>query len=392
MVLILLVIWLFFWSIAEFQWPGILDSLSVRLSLILTVFFFIILEIIYSHAATRREHLLNREKEKLSLSLSDYALESSLLATLTEIMDTFAPDVRLDDMLSRLTESVKNLFRRETVILQLFGRTFARVVKGTEINIPAEVLGEVVLKGHPVLINNTASFSQYHHFHEQKVKSFIIAPLRKHDMMVGLIGVFAFEDRKFSLKDLELLRTIAAPTTLLIQNAELFEKTKMLSITDGLTQIYNRAHFETVLKDALDEAQRDGSDVSFCICDVDHFKKYNDMHGHQAGDVVLRMIADCLRKGVKGSDIVARYGGEEFVIIFPHTTKENAVHICEMLLRTIRETGFPHRESKSGERLTISFGIAHFPSDARTAEDLVLKGDLALYRAKERGRDRIELA
>ena len=186
-----------------------------------------------------------------------------------------------------------------------------------------------------------------------------------------------------------VLAIIAAPTSLLIENAELFEKTKILSITDGLTQLYNRRHFERILAKIIEETKYSGREVSLCISDIDHFKFYNDTNGHLAGDRALRDIADILKRGVKGSDTVARYGGEEFVIIFPDTSRENTLHVCEELRKRIAETRFPHENLQPEKDLTMSFGVATFPADADNVEELVKKADFALYRAKESGRNKV---
>ena len=334
-------------------------------------------------------NLLSRKNAKSELALSDYALESTLLSTLTEIMETLGEEISLEEVLNRIVEYVKNLFKNETVILQLFGDNFLNVIKGENVETLSEMLTDIVLKGHPVLINNTSSFPQYKSFSKQKITSFLVTPLKKKYDIIGVIGVFSFKGRKFSIKDLELLRMVIAPTTLIIENVELLEKTKILSITDSLTQVYNRRHFEKVLTDFI---KGKNEEISLCICDIDYFKHYNDTNGHFAGDKVLKKIADILKRGVKGLDVVGRYGGEEFVIIFPFTSKENALKICKMLNKRIKNCIFPNETKQPNGDLTVSFGIANFPSDAATVEELIKKADFALYKAKDMGRDRVEQA
>ena len=354
------------------------------------IFCIIILDVILTFRVSERLNVLNRENEKYKLTLSDLSMESSLLSTLTDVMETFGREIELSDVLDKIGDSIKNLFQADTVILQLFGENFVRVVKGSEVKLPSVVLEEIVMKGHPILVNNTASFTQYRVFGEQKICAFLIAPLSRKQALIGLLGIFSSdENRRFSARDLELLRMVAAPTSLLIENAELFEKTKILSITDGLTQLYNRRHFERMLAQIIEETKYSGRQVSLCISDIDHFKYYNDTNGHLAGDRALRDIADILKRGVKGSDTVARYGGEEFVIIFPDTSEENTRHVCEELRKRIAETRFPYEERQPEKDLTMSFGTATFPVDADNAEELVKKADFALYRAKESGRNRV---
>lgn len=359
----------------------------VSLNLILAAV--MILDIFDSFRTAKRVNALARDRERLQLALSDYTHESRLLSSVIGSIETFGSGIRLEDILSRITDSVKSLFKDETVILQLFRENFVSVRRGMEVNLPPGVMEEVILKGHPILVNNAASFTQYAVFSGQNVHSFIIAPLKRENELIGILGVFSFGQRKFSTRDLDFLRMVILPTTLIIENAELFQRTRILSITDGLTQIFNRRHFEEFLQKIIAEARRDNRHVALCIGDIDYFKFYNDHHGHPSGDQVLKKVADILKKNVKGSDLVARYGGEEFVVVFPGTSKENAVRLCRSLNELVKEQRFPYEEQQPNGNLTISFGVACFPEDATDPEGLVQKADRALYLAKEAGRDRV---
>jgi len=351
----------------------------------------IIIDSIYVFSVSKQLQNLQREKEKMQLSIMDLQVESLLLKTLTDIIETFSEEISLDEVLEKVTDSLKNLFVNETVVLQLMGENFKMAVKGKSLELPSEILEDIARKPRPILINNTTSFPQYKNLVKQGVTSFIISTLYHKKNVRGIIGVFSFDNKLFNIKELNLLRMVSAPTSLVVENAELFEKTKVLAVTDALTQLYNRRHFEKILVETISEAEKQGGDikVSLCMADIDYFKHYNDVNGHPAGDAVLRKIAEVLRKSVKGSDVVGRYGGEEFIIIFPDTSKDNVVKICETIRKRIRDFKFPNEEKQPNKDLTVSFGIATFPDDARTADELVKKADSALYRAKGMGRDRV---
>jgi diguanylate cyclase (GGDEF)-like protein len=128
------------------------------------------------------------------------------------------------------------------------------------------------------------------------------------------------------------------------------------------------------------------------MADIDYFKHYNDTNGHSAGDYALKKIAEIMRKNVKGSDIVARYGGEEFILVFPETTKENALSLCERIRQHIKDFRFNNEERQPNGDLTISMGISSYPEDGLTGKELVKKADVALYKAKELGRNRVVIA
>ena len=362
------------------------------ISLTLIVAFFIIVDIVHSFHIKHQLQSLQRENEKLRLTLMDMETETILLHTLTDILETFGEEISIEDVLDKIAESVKNIFKQETVALQLMGETFKKCVLGKMVEIPDEMLGNVVLKPRPILVNNTSSFQEYNNLARQGVTSFIISTFHHKRKITGIMGIFSFNNRVFTLKDLELLRMVAAPTSLLVENAELFEKTKLLAITDVLTNIYNRRHFENIFETLVNEAKGTNKPLSVCMADIDYFKHYNDINGHSAGDYALKKIAEIMRKNVKGSDIVARYGGEEFILVFPETTKENALSLCESIRQHIKDFRFNNEESQPNGDLTISMGISSYPEDGMTGEELVKKADIALYKAKELGRNRVVTA
>ena len=156
-----------------------------------------------------------------------------------------------------------------------------------------------------------------------------------------------------------------------------------LSITDQLTGLYNRRHLEHALATECERARRHGHPVSLLLLDIDHFKRYNDTHGHLAGDAVLRQVGQLLRETVRAGDCAARYGGEEFVVILPNTGVDGAVDLAERLRDRLRSEDF------DGGAVTASVGVTQSPSKGFTPESLVAAADEALYRAKREGRDRV---
>jgi diguanylate cyclase (GGDEF)-like protein len=163
-----------------------------------------------------------------------------------------------------------------------------------------------------------------------------------------------------------------------------FRNAVKLARTDPLTGLYNRRHFMEQVGRLLEAAARMNAPVSLMMCDLDNFKPFNDSHGHQAGDLLLQEIGRLIRGSVRVSDIISRYGGDEFALILPKTTKEDASRVAEIMRRQIEENC---REMG----VTISIGVAQFPTDARNRADLIAAADEVLYRAKEFGRNQIAL-
>ncbi len=161
------------------------------------------------------------------------------------------------------------------------------------------------------------------------------------------------------------------------------QELEQLSITDQLTGLYNRRHLEHALATECERARRHGHPVSLLLLDIDHFKRYNDTHGHLAGDAVLRQVGQLLRETVRAGDCAARYGGEEFIVILPNTGVDGAVDLAERLRDRLRSENF------DGGTVTASVGVTQSPSKGFTPESLVAAADEALYRAKREGRDRV---
>jgi two-component system chemotaxis response regulator CheB len=219
-----------------------------------------------------------------------------------------------------------------------------------------------------------------------------------------------FEPMELGARVSSLLRIRALHQRLYTQNLELESKNKelerlakalnrankeltLLSVTDGLTRAYNHRHFQERFKAEFARAERYGTFLSCVLIDIDHFKKINDTYGHPVGDQVLIRLVEILQESVRKEDLVARYGGEEFVLILPETSGPRSL----LLARRIRER--VEREMVRVENnltvpFTVSLGVACYEPNGviHTSEELISKADAALYRAKENGRNRAELA
>jgi diguanylate cyclase (GGDEF)-like protein len=170
------------------------------------------------------------------------------------------------------------------------------------------------------------------------------------------------------------------------QQADLYEK---LAHTDGLTELYNYRFFQQLLSVELNRAQRFNRALSLIMVDLDQFKAYNDIYGHQAGDRALQQLGALLRRSSRSYDLVARYGGDEFVIILPETTKKLAGEVAERVRLGVESASITGAPSGSGSSFTVSLGVATFPDDATEQSELIRKADLALYQAKSGGRNRL---
>jgi diguanylate cyclase (GGDEF)-like protein len=172
---------------------------------------------------------------------------------------------------------------------------------------------------------------------------------------------------------------------------ELAEKLLAISSQDGLTGIANRRHFDDFLAKEWNRAVRSRKPLSLVLCDIDHFKAFNDFYGHQEGDKCLLRIAHTLDMYARRSgDLAARYGGEEFAIILPETSLGNATDIADQIHNAVLEIAIPHAASETDNIVTVSFGVATVvPRRSQQSRMLVALADKALYEAKQKGRNRV---
>lgn len=166
---------------------------------------------------------------------------------------------------------------------------------------------------------------------------------------------------------------------------------KDLANEDGLTGVYNHRFFYDALGEIMKACGKANMPVSMIFMDIDYFKSYNDVNGHQKGDEVLRIIGSMLKSSVRKEDIVARYGGEEFAMILPNTSEKDATKLAEEIRSKIEKTYFQGEENQPDGKLTVSIGVSIYPDKAKNDIELVKSADDALYRAKFFDKNRVEI-
>jgi diguanylate cyclase (GGDEF)-like protein len=211
-------------------------------------------------------------------------------------------------------------------------------------------------------------------------------PLLAAGEVLGLLYIEGVLDQEDQFR----LGMLAENVALALVNENLRDRLRQQSIRDPLTNLFNRRYMEEAFALEVSRAQRSGTDLSVIMADVDHFKRFNDTFGHEAGDALLRDVAKLINTGFRGGDIVCRYGGEEFIVITPGADAALAVRRCEEL-RTAIEHFVGEYQGKSLGQVTMSFGVASANGGERL-DGLIGVADRALYRAKQKGRNRIEVA
>ncbi|MDO8886372.1 sensor domain-containing diguanylate cyclase [Candidatus Oleimmundimicrobium sp.] len=211
--------------------------------------------------------------------------------------------------------------------------------------------------------------------------------LYAHNCLVGEFCTLMENLNSLSEEDFELITVVATQMAIAVENSILYEMTKRLATTDGLTGLYNYRYFRNKLSGELSRASRYNRPLSLIMLDLDDFKSYNDTYGHPQGDKLLRKIAKILTGNCRGSDIVARYGGEEFVVILPETDEQGAFSVAEKVRQAVKEYRFIDGQ-KRNKHITISLGVAQNSDKLSGPKDLVKKADEALYKSKQEGKNR----
>lgn len=325
---------------------------------------------------------------------------------LTQALQRFnesVKDVDSEDFWSNLAQISADLMRAERASLLVFNEKSdtltAKAATGERAEIiesESKTLGEriarsVLKSGSPLVVENVTEIGLERAPAERNYKSdsFISYPIMIGGRRIGVLNLTDKTDgESYNDSDLELLSAIMPQLAVMIDRAGLKRKAgefEQLSVTDALTGLLNRRYLEERLAEEIRRSNRHGFPMSFMMIDVDDFKSYNDNFSHPEGDKALQIVAQSLKETLRGADVAARYGGEEFSILLPQTTSEEAETIAERIREKIESTEFPKR------RVTVSIGIVSCSPLVSTPEKLIAAADDALYEAKRKGRNNVQV-
>lgn len=215
----------------------------------------------------------------------------------------------------------------------------------------------------------------------------VVAPMISGDETIGVVAIARPERHHSSEK--EMVEMIARVGALTWTNLEAYRNVEIAAEVDGLTGIFNKAALLVKLSEAVFDARNKGEKVSIFLFDIDHFKNYNDHNGHLVGDRLLRLLAKLVKDSVRSDDYFGRFGGEEFVLVMPGRSATQAMSAAEVIRQRIQEYPFEGEAQQPTGRVTISGGVACFPDDADDSVELLRNADIALYEAKNSGRNRV---
>jgi diguanylate cyclase (GGDEF)-like protein len=232
-----------------------------------------------------------------------------------------------------------------------------------------------------------------HHLENTTAGPYVCLPLMAKGDILGLLhlkNAFTTDGSgRAEIADLRQMATMLSEyLSLSIANVKLSESLSRQSIQDPQSGLYNRRFMEESLQREISRAQRKQTQIGIIMGDMDHFKKFNDVYGHAAGDKIITLVGKLLKEKFRGSDIACRYGGEEFIIILPESDQADTIKRADKLREEIKNMELVYQGQVLGT-LTMSMGVAAYPANGTRIEELLRVADTALYKAKQEGRDRV---
>jgi diguanylate cyclase (GGDEF)-like protein len=355
--------------------------------------------------------------KQTALFLENYQLRQDLskkfnrAASMSELTKAITPIQNYETLLQMILDKSAELLKAEQGSLMMLDQETDALLLDAKKGVYQEMFGKIRLRrgegiagkvaehGEPILVKNLENDPRIKQKNRQhyKTRSFVSVPIKIADRVIGVLNLSdKTTGEVFDEEDLKLIQSVASHAAVVMERNEFFNKSeelKKLTITDSLTGVLNRRYLQERLKDELARSERYGHPMSILMLDLDGFKDCNDTQGHLFGDKILKDIAETLLKTVRSMDIVARYGGDEFMVILPETQESVAVDIAERLRISVHRGAVRTSVETAPEpcQLTASIGIACYPEHGDTVEQLLDNVDKALYRAKNKGKNRIEV-
>lgn len=335
-----------------------------------------------------------REKEDLDKTLQNLSLLYSIGKAMNYISDlknllqyilSQAIDITSAEKGSIMLYNIESDRLNIRVLAGLEDTEYQEKVNNSEIRCrsfkPGEgIAGRVFMTSQPMIVNNIREDDLFIESETSYVRSIACIPMIVYSDVIGVINVTnKKKGKEFTDEDVEMLKAVADQAAVAVNKAQLWD----MAVTDSLTGLYVRRYFMVKLQEEIHRTERYSKRLSVIMADLDRFKKINDTYGHDAGDRALKAISMFLQKNIRDVDVIARYGGEEFVMLIPDADKEAAFCLAERLREELAKVTIEELPP-----VTISLGIATYPSDGTDLEELIKKADMAMYAAKQQGRNK----
>ncbi len=319
------------------------------------------------------------------------------LELLYKISSEIIKTIKLDELLQKTINLIRETFGYDNIAILLLDENYILSIKRSTKGFNKKEIKLSIQKGEgitglagklrKVIISNDVKKDKRYIEGNEKTKAEIAIPLLYNGKLLGVLDIESNKKNTFSDEDTKILQSVAGLLSGAVENALLYKKMEELAEKDELTGLYNYRVFRRELSKEVSRAKRYGKVFSLAMFDIDFFKEYNDNNGHDVGNIALKKVGAILKKESRFTDLPARFGGEEFIVILPETGKDGAFKYAERVRKKVEETKFPGEEKQPNGKLTISGGVAEFPVDGDTPEQILKAVDIAAYKAKNSGRN-----
>lgn len=334
----------------------------------------------------------NEYHVKINQILDQSLIESTIMNDFRNLSEYIVDEEKLIDEIFKILDSILDfdsfaIFFNSANSKKKKDLTFISNksnLKGTALEFFKTVFGEIDSDDIQFKIIKNVS----NELEEPEHKTYLVLPIKIGNELLGGIGLYSH--KKTDYKNQKTFNIILNEFKFLMQMKHLHSKTKLLTIIDPLTNLYNRRHCQEVMDREFSRAKRYGSDLSVAMFDIDNFKKINDTYGHQFGDEVLKQVSQIILSSLRNTDFAFRYGGEEILAVLTNSSADKALIPIERI--RIKVENYPFEFEGEGVKVTISSGICSTQEELSSAENLVKAADEALYEAKHSGKNKVILA
>src|SRR5579884_3434718 len=338
---------------------------------------------------------------------AETARQNQELTIFHDVAKALTSSLDLDSILQTIMEKMAEYFRPDTWSLLMVDEqkaelyfaiavgTASDALKNVRLKIGEGIAGHVAKYGEKLIVPDVRSDKRFakriDKVTQWETQSIICVPLKSKLRVLGVIQLVNVDMNHFTEAESFFLQSLCDYAAIAIENARSVERIQELTITDDCTGLYNARHLYKTLESEVYRSQRFGYEFSVIFIDLDHFKQVNDTYGHLVGSKLLSEFGFHIKAHLRLIDYAFRYGGDEFVVLLPQTSKEAALVVAKRLQEVLRTNVFLHDE-KLDLKIRASMGVATFPEDAKSANEIIRQADEMMYLVKNTSRDNIAVA
>ncbi|UCG29457.1 MAG: diguanylate cyclase [candidate division WOR-3 bacterium] len=358
------------------------------------------LQKVLEKAIQRRNEIILNRKTVISLKR-----KVQVMQTLNEVVQAINSSLKPKEILNTIMAKAADLINAEGWSVLLFNEKTRELVfeaasgkagkklLGMRLRIGQGVAGWVARYGKSLMVPDVSKDPRFYSGVDQQTqfitKSVLCVPMKSRDRVIGVVEVVnKIGEESFTRDDFEIFENVVAHLTIALEKANLYRKMEHASLVDDLTQLYNTRYCNQFLDDFLIERKDTSGKISLIFLDIDFFKLVDDNFGHLVGSETLKIVGERMTQVVRKNDVIVRYGGDEYIVLLPNAEKKTALIIAERIRVAISRDPFYAFGNKKFS-ITVTLGVAAYPEDAKTRDDLIGKADKAMYEGKMSGRNKV---